>query len=267
MTFLVAGCFNPQIADGGFQCNPSDPSPCPDGYFCRNLSGAFLCTRNESAPTGGGQDLAMSPGGGGGAGGGGVGGGGGGGDVDMAMPNGPEDMANAPPDLTTPPNNCTASSLVINEVQTGSGVSGGATDEFIEIFNPCSNSITLSGAKLVYRSDTASSDSTTLVATVSKTIAAQGYLLFTNTGYSGSPGDYTYTNGLADGGGGVGLRDSGGTLLCSMGWGTANNTFQNGSAAPTEAAGHSIARKPNGANTHNDSVDFKSSTPTPGAAN
>ena len=267
----VDGCFNPQIADGGFVCDPAQPQPCPDGYYCRNLSGAFLCTTNISAPVGD-ADMATS-GGGGGAGGGGVGGGGGGGgggsgSGDMAM-SVPHDLAMPPPDLTPPPTNCTASSLLINEVQTGSGVSGGATDEFIEIFNPCGNSVTLSGAKLVYRCDTCStSDSSTLVASISKTIAQQGYLLIANTGFTGTATpDYTYTSGIADGGGGVGLRDSGGTLLASMGWGTAANGFQKGSAAPAETAGHSIARTPNGANTQHDSADFKSSTPTPGAAN
>jgi len=53
-----------------------------------------------------------------------------------------------------------------------------------------------------------------------------------------------------------------------MGWGTAGgNGFVNGNPAPTEGTGKSIARKPNGANTHDDSVDFASATPTPGAAN
>jgi hypothetical protein len=261
ISLLVAGCFNPQIADGGFVCDPAEAQPCPDGYYCRDLSGVFLCTTNLAAPTGG-DDMAMSSGGGGGGGGGGTSGGG-----DMAMPAGPPDMARQPPDLTPPPTNCTASSLLINEVQTGSGVSGGATDEFIEIFNPCGNPVTLSSAKLVYRCDTCSTDSSTLVASISKTIAMQGYLLITNTGFTGTAGAYTYTSGLADAGGGVALRDSGGAILCSMGWGSANDTFQNGSAAPTEAAGHSIARQPNGANTQHDSADFKSSTPTPGAAN
>ena len=51
---------------------------------------------------------------------------------------------------------------------------------------------------------------------------------------------------MADGGGGVGLRDWSNTLLTSMGWGTANNTFQQGSAAAAEASGKSIARQPNG---------------------
>jgi hypothetical protein len=257
VTSLVAGCFDPKIADGGFACDPTEAQPCPDGYFCRNLSGVYLCTTNLSAPTGN-EDMAS---GGGGGGGGGV-------VVDMATPTGPKDMATLPPDLTPLPGNCTPADLVINEVQTGSGVSGGALDEFIEIYNPCGNPVTLTGAKLVYRADTATSDSSTLVSTISKTLTMQGYLLVANTGFTGSATpDYTYSSGIADGGGGVGLRDSGGTLLASMGWGTASNGFQQGSPAPTEAAGKSIARQPNGANTKHDSADFKSSTPTPGASN
>ncbi len=268
VTFLVAGCFNPQIADAGFQCDPSDPHPCPDGYFCRDYGGgSFLCTTSFAQPSGN-PDLAMSSGGGGGGGGGGSagGGGGGGGSVDMAMP---ADLVMAPPDLTTPPNNCTATSLIINEVRTGSSAS--AKEEWVEIYNPCSNTISLTG-KLVYRSDTnnGASDTSTLATITSASIAGGGYYLIANSGYAGTadikPFDSTSV-GMADGGGGVGLRDSGGTLLTSMGWGTANNTFQQGAAAPAEATNQSIARKPNGADTHHDDVDFKSSTPTPGAAN
>jgi hypothetical protein len=260
---LIAGCFNPHIVDAGFVCDPADPHPCPDGYFCRDYgSGQFLCTTSFVAPTGN-ADLAMSSGGGGG--------GGGGGDVDMAMPAGAQDLATLPPDLTPPPNNCTASSLVINEVRTGSSAS--AKEEWVEIYNPCANSITLTG-KLVYRSDTnnGATDTSTLATITSKSIAGGGYLLIANSGYSGPPAADIATFdsisvGMADGGGGVGLRDAGGTLLTSMGWGTANNTFQQGSAATTEATNQSIARKPNGADTHHDNLDFKSSTPTPRAAN
>jgi hypothetical protein len=267
LTFSVAGCFNPEIADGGFACDPNDPQPCPEGYFCRNLSGAFLCARGF-ASVGGGQDLGMSRGDGGG----GVGGGGGGGagDVDLAMPPGPADLATVPPDLSPPPNNCTTASLIINEVRTGSTT--GAKDEWVEILNPCGNDLTVTG-KLVYRADTASSaDTSTLATLTARTIPAGGYFLIANSDYSGSKTPdltpFASTSvGMADGGGGVGLRDSGNTLLASMGWGTAKNNFQQGSAASAEATGKSIARQPNGANTHHDSVDFKSSTPTPGAAN
>ena len=61
LAFSVAGCFNPEIADGGFACDPNDPQPCPGGYFCRNLSGAFLCARSSDG-LGGGNDLASSGG-------------------------------------------------------------------------------------------------------------------------------------------------------------------------------------------------------------
>jgi 5'-nucleotidase len=228
--------------------------------FCRDFSGAFLCTTNENAPIGN-DDMALGNGGGGGGGGGGVGGGGGS-DVDLATPPKPHDMAMAPPDLTPPPTNCTATSLIVNEVQTGSGL-----NEFIEIFNPCGNAVTAAG-KLVYRAAGASSDSNTLVATVNKSVPAMGYLLFANSGYTGAvTPDYTYSNGLADGGGGVALRDASNNLVCSVSWGTANNGFGSGNSAPTEGTGKSIARKPNGANSHDDSADFASSTPTPGAAN
>jgi hypothetical protein len=111
-------------------------------------------------------------------------------------------------------------------------------------------------------------DSSTLVATVNKSVPAMGYLLFANSGYTGSAtADYTYSSGLADGGGGVALRDASNNIVCSVSWGTANNGFGSGNAAPAEGTGKSIARQPNGKNTQDDSADFASSTPTPGAAN
>jgi large repetitive protein len=154
-------------------------------------------------------------------------------------------------------------------VRTGSSAS--AKEEWVELYNPCGNAVTLTG-KLVYRSDTnnGATDTSTLATITSKSIAAGGYFLIANSGYTGaadiSPFDSTSV-GMADGGGGVGLRDGSNTLLTSMGWGTANDTFQQGSAAAAEASGKSIARQPNATSTHHDNLDFASSTPTPGAAN
>jgi hypothetical protein len=266
VSLVGAGCFNPRITDGGFACDPTDSPPCPEGYFCRDFNGAYLCTTNVGLPFG--PDMAMSSGGGAGGGGG---GGGGGGDVDMATPAGAHDMAMLPPDMTPLPTNCTATSLLINEVQTGSGTS--AKDEWVEIFNPCGNAVTLAGT-LVYRSDTnnGSTDTSTLATIASTTIAPGGYYLIANSDYAGShPADVKpFSNtgvGMADGGGGVGVRDNSDKLLFSMGWGSANNTFQKGSAAPAEGTNKSIARTPNGASTGHDNLDFKSATPTPGAAN
>jgi hypothetical protein len=267
-TLAAAGCFTPHIADGGFQCDPSDPNPCPTGYMCRDFGGgSFLCT-NRLAPviapdmatdgTGGGGGGGTAGGGGGGGGSAGGGGGGGGGDQDMAMP---------PPDMTPPPTNCTVSKLVINEVQTGG--SGSGSDEFIEIFNPCGNALTLTG-KLVYRSASASTDSTTLATFSSTTIAGGAYYLVAGSAYSGSASaDQTYmTGGLANGGGGVALRDGSNNIIDSVAWTSSSNGFAEGATAPAPNAGQSIARKPNGADSNHNNNDFVvTSTPTPKAVN
>jgi hypothetical protein len=266
--FATAGCFSPQIADGGFQCNPSDPHPCPDGYNCRDFGGgSFLCT-DKLAPLitpdmsvgsgggGGGGGGGSAGGGGGGGGSAGGGGGGGGGAMDMARPS---------PDMTPPPTNCTVSSLVINEVQTDGTT---ASDEFIEIYNPCGNALSLTG-KLVYRSSSASTDSSTLATFSNTNIAGGGYYLVAGANYSGSASpDQTYTSGgLALGGGGVALRDASNNIIDSVAWSSSSNGFAEGSVAPNVPSGKSIARTPNGKDTNHNNTDFVVATPTPKAAN
>ncbi len=61
---------------------------------------------------------------------------------DLAMP---RDLAMAPPDLTV----VSSCHLVINEIQTGTTAT--ATEEFVEIANPCTSAITVDSFKLVYR--------------------------------------------------------------------------------------------------------------------
>ncbi len=175
-------------------------------------------------------------------------------------------MALSPPDLTPPPGNCTLADVIINEVQTG-GVT--ASDEWVELYNPCANPIALAG-KLVYRSAAASNDTSTIATLTGKTIGPGGYFLVANSGYTGSATpDMTpfEGSGIADAGGGVGLRDGSGNIVDSMAWGTASNGFAQGNNAPKETSGKSIARQPNGANTHHNDVDFAVSTPTPRAMN
>ena len=84
----AAGCFNPDVKNGGFACSTTDNPPCPKGFFCVN----GLC---EDHPGGSGDvaDLATGTGGNGGS----AGGGGGGGGTTTF------DMAHAPFDLATPP--------------------------------------------------------------------------------------------------------------------------------------------------------------------
>lgn len=177
------------------------------------------------------------------------------------------DLGQAVHDLATVPVDMAQTGTcrpVINEVQVAG--SAGAGDEFIELYNPCPQTVAVDAFSLVYRSATGTTDSTLLKLT-GQTIAAGGYLVVGGSTYGGTAA-LRYTSGLAGTGGGVALRDGGGALVDSVGYGTASNAFVQGSAAPAPTSGKSIARTPNGSRAHNDnSLDFTVATPTPGAAN
>ncbi|HEY7954450.1 MAG TPA: lamin tail domain-containing protein [Polyangia bacterium] len=161
---------------------------------------------------------------------------------------------------------CNLARVVVNEIQTG-GTTG--SDEFIELYNPCPNAIDLTGSTVVYRAATSNTDDNTL-AKPTQSIAGGGYFLIAGMAYSGTAkADVTYTSGgLAATGGAVGLRAPGGALLDSVGWGSANNVFVEKATATNPAAGHSIARIPNGNDTNDNSADFSEKTsPTPRARN
>jgi hypothetical protein len=152
---------------------------------------------------------------------------------------------------------------VVNEVQVAG--SGGASDEFVELFNPCSDDAALDGDSLVYRSSAGTSD-TTLVKLDGQSIPAGGYLVIGNTSYTGTATVH-YSSGLASTGGGVALRNSSG-VIDSIAYGTATNAFVEGSPAPAPPSGKSVARTPNGSHAnHDQSLDCVVGTPTPGAAN
>lgn len=160
----------------------------------------------------------------------------------------------------------TAQHPVINEVKTGGTTS--ASDEFIEIYNPCSLTVDLTGWTIVYRSSGGTTD--VAIATIAKPIAGNGYNLVASNYYTGAPvPDETYTGGhLAAIGGGLALRNLNMGVVDSVGWGNAINIYVQTSAAPAPAPGQSTARIPNGTNTNNNSADFKiAATPTPKAPN
>lgn len=182
-------------------------------------------------------------------------------------PSGGDGGGSAPADLAT---GCSAAEhVVVNEVQTTGSAS--ASDEFIELFNPCAKPVDLSNWTLVYHSAANNGDSPILTLANGQIIAGGGYLLFATTVYTGAAkADQTYgaTGKLAQAGGGIGLRNTIATLIDSVGWGTATNNFVEGKAASAPAAGQSIARTPNGADSDHNNVDFAvAATPTPRAAN
>jgi hypothetical protein len=154
---------------------------------------------------------------------------------------------------------------VINEIMTGTNAS--ASNEFVEIFNPCSSTLQLSGWQLVYRSASGTSDNS-LYAWTSGSIGAGSYALIGGTGWTGSTPDGTLTSGLGSSGGGVGLADDNATLVDSMGYGSATNSLIEGNAAAAPSGGGSVGRSPNGVDTDDNSADFASfDSPTPGAEN
>ena len=162
---------------------------------------------------------------------------------------------------------CDLHKLRINEVSTGA--SDGATDEFIELYNPCAAAVGLSGGKLVYRAASSGSDNFTLCAFASQTIAAHGYFVVANSGYAASADVKPFQggSGLAAAGGGVALKDSTDTVVDSIGWGTATNAYVEGTGIGAPTTSQSAARKSDGVDSDDNATDFKLATPTPGAAN
>ena len=170
---------------------------------------------------------------------------------------------------------------VINEVETGTTTSG--LDEFIEIFNPCTKSVTITGWKLVYRAEknlnaVDGADTSTLVTLCAVTIKPYGYVMYAATGGYFDSATYApdgiYSGGLVATVGSVGLRDSTGKLMDSVFWGTPAGGFHafiegtQATEAPTTARpGTSLARIPNGTDTDDNSKDFKGAVPTPRAKN
>jgi hypothetical protein len=164
-----------------------------------------------------------------------------------------------------------AASVRVNEFSTGTSTS--ATDEFVEIVNAGSTVAEVSGYKLAYRSGAGTSDVTLATIPDGTTLAPGAFYLLGGSGYAGGkPADQSFSQSLAASAGGIGLRDPTGTLVDSLGYGTATNAFVEAHAAPpppaTAAPGSSDVRLPDGADTDDNGVDFTvTASPTPGAPN
>lgn len=156
--------------------------------------------------------------------------------------------------------------VVINELKTGGS---SATDEFIELYNPNSCTITMSGWDLMYSSDSGSTPSSIASLTSAHTIKPNGYFILAGGGYAGTK-DIALTSGLKDTGARIAIVDASKKVLDSLGYGSLSggNTYVEGTAAAAPAVNKSIGRKPDGKDTDNNSADFSvMTTLTPGAAN
>ncbi len=154
----------------------------------------------------------------------------------------------------------------INELQTGGAT---ALDEFVELYNTCPDqAFDLTGYALVYRSAAGTTDLVRVSFAGGGFTAGKPYFVCANTGYSGQA-DVRYSDGLAEAGGGLAIRDPDGKVVDAVGWGTATNAFVEGSPATAPSAGQSIARIPDGHDTNDNATDFTiiGSPTTPGGPN
>ncbi|MFH1207499.1 MAG: lamin tail domain-containing protein [Patescibacteria group bacterium] len=136
----------------------------------------------------------------------------------------------------------TADHIVFSEIKT-SGGTGKTTDEFIELYNPTGQAVSLDGWALIKK--TASGSDYVLVGNVgAKTIPANGFFLIAHpAGYGGSvmpDAVYTTTNSISDNNTLV-LKNQTQDIIDQAGYGTA--TVYEGEAAANPAASKSLERK------------------------
>jgi uncharacterized protein len=168
-----------------------------------------------------------------------------------------------------------STSVVISQFQVAGTT---AADEFVEIHNVGTTSVDLNGHRLVYRSAAGTSDVNMAAWTTSTIIPAGGYYLIaaapsgaTPVGYDDTvTPDVTYTHSgtgsFAAAGGGFAIRNGAvntGTVIDSVGYGTATNAFVETAVTTAPASNASRARKSLGCqDTDHNSSDFDTVNPS-----
>jgi len=156
-----------------------------------------------------------------------------------------------------------STTLVISQFQVAGGT---AADEFVEIHNISGSSVDINGYTLVYRSATGTTDVSLASWTASTVIPAGGYYLVAATpGYDGTTvADKTFADGgsgkFSGTSGGLALRNGAvntGTIVDSLGYGSATNAFVEGSTTTAPASNTSKERISSGCqDTDSNSADF-----------
>jgi len=149
-----------------------------------------------------------------------------------------------------------ADHIVISEVQTGSATD--TSQEFVELYNPTDTVQVLDNWTLEYGSSTGAT--WTKKATLSGSIPAYGFYLLATASYITA--DNAMSSGLASSGGHVRIKDTAGSIIDLVGWGSA--AHPEGMAVAAPLAGGSIERTPgrlnalagNSEDTDNNAVDF-----------
>lgn len=153
--------------------------------------------------------------------------------------------------FVAPPAGAAADHVVISEFATRGPSS--AFDEFVELYNPTDNIVSLAGWRLQYKSTTGATFSDRAILPAGTQIAAHGFYLIANQAYVTGPAP-DYTSGLWPGS--TGAADNGhfqivdGSLAVvdRVGYGTGVDSPEGGVAAPnhgTSANSNSVERKAN----------------------
>lgn len=179
--------------------------------------------------------------------------------------NNPQPAAEAP--ASSPPR------ILISEIQITGGA-GSTENDFIELYNPNSSQVNLNGYRLVKRTQSGANDTSIKSWTSDVYVAANGYYLWANSGYTNisTAPDATTTASISDHNGAAlrfGAIDTG-TIIDSVAWGNAQNAFVENTAFSTNpGANQSIQRKFQNntyIDTDNNSHDFETQTcPSPKA--
>ncbi len=174
--------------------------------------------------------------------------------------NGSTNVTSTPAALTVEP---AAGQLLISEFRTR-GPSG-ASDEFVEIYNPTPATVTIAGLK-IRASNNAGTISDRVTITAGITLGSGCHYLVANSssgGYSGSvPANQTYGTGITDDGGIAVTRSNGTSIIDAAGMSNGSAFKEGTPLAPLSAnVNQSYERKPggafgNGTDTNNNSADF-----------
>lgn len=163
--------------------------------------------------------------------------------------------ATAAPDASTP---------VINEIYGGGGNNGSLfSNDFIELYNPTSEDISLDGWSVTYYAASGNAGGTT---NLTGSIAAGSYYLIQQSAGSNDTGalptpDATGTLAISGSQGSIALTDNSGATADLVGFGAANKYET--APAPKTSNSVSVQRKDVGVDSDDNSADFETGAPTP----
>ncbi|MBI3098946.1 MAG: lamin tail domain-containing protein [Planctomycetes bacterium] len=159
--------------------------------------------------------------------------------------------------------------VVISEVQIAGD--GGADDEFIELYNPTSSAVTLTGWKIELYDSTGGSTGDLVSSFPATTIAAYSYVLVASPAYNGGASDVSYSSGFRmSSNNSVRFVNASAVYVDGVAWGSATGGGREGGSAypinpPSE---QSMERKPiastqgNGVDSDNNNSDFGAASPS-----